>query len=66
MERLFSKIRKMPRKSCLLSNFEELMPVPNQNTDQQKAKELKSNQELVKVVGLEPEKLFEKIPKYKI
>lgn len=37
VERLFSKIRKMPRKSCLLSNFEELMPVPGK--DEHKSKD---------------------------
>jgi hypothetical protein len=34
--------------------------------DEEKTKEIKSNQELVKVVGLEPEKLFDKISKYKV
>lgn len=55
IERLFGKIRKLPKKSCLLSNFEENLFDPNQEKDPKKS----DNQELVKVIGLEPHKLFE-------
>jgi hypothetical protein len=39
----------------LLSNFEENLFDPNQEKDPKKS----DNQELVKVIGLEPHKLFE-------
>ena len=55
IERLFGKIRKLPKKSCLLSNFEENLFDLNQEKDPKKS----DNQELVKVIGLEPHKLFE-------
>lgn len=64
IEKLFGKIRKLPRKSCLLENFEEELYDPKK--DNQNEKSNKRSHELVKVIGLEPDKLFEKIPKYKI
>ena len=64
VERLFGKIRKLPKKSCLLQNFDEKFFNPSEEVKTDKI--VKSHQELVKVVGLEPEKLFEKIPKYKV
>lgn len=63
IERLFGKIRKLPKKSCLLSNFDENVFDPSDDKDQAKKAD---HQELVKVIGLEPHKLFEQIPKYKI
>ena len=51
----------MPKKSCMLDNFEDELYDPKKGSEKPKR-----NHELVKVIGLEPEKLFEKIPKYKI
>ena len=56
IERLFGKIRKLPKKSCLLSNFEENVFDPSEDKDHAKKAD---HQELVKVIGLEPHKLFE-------
>ena len=64
IERLFGKIRRLPKKSALMQNFDEKF-FEMGDEESKIAKEPK-HQELVKVVGLEPEKLFEKIPKYKI
>jgi hypothetical protein len=47
-----------------LENFEEELYDPKK--DNQNEKSNKRSHELVKVIGLEPDKLFEKIPKYKI
>ena len=68
IERMFGKIRRLPKKSCLLANFEDsLYENSDEKKDPTQVLEAKKNgQELVKVIGLEPHKLFEKMPKYKI
>lgn len=63
IERIFGKIRKLPRKSCLLANFDDQY-FKKQTT--KKDGKVKESQELVKVIGLEPDKLFDQIPKYRI
>ena len=64
IERLFGKIRRLPKKSCMFNNFDQNLFTKSVPVVKEPVK--KQALELVKVIGLELEKLFEKIPKYKI
>lgn len=73
MERIFGKVKRLPSKAPILQEFPkehmigldgqsevDKLPTPSQNSQKQ------NTQELVRVVGLEPEKLFGQLDKYKV
>ena len=65
---LLGNIKKVPLKSSILSSYYEQgatdQAKKNDSSLTQQAK--KRNHELVKVIGLEPEKLFASLDKYKV
>lgn len=56
-EDVFGRYKKLPQRSSLLQGFQK-EPSPSQKPC--------STQEIVKVIGLEPEILFQQISKYKV
>lgn len=72
VERLFGKIKKLPKKSNFLENFGvgplSLDPISDKLEERKFDKEVDKDekQQLIKIVGLDPKHLFEKIGKYKL
>ena len=57
---MFGRYRKLPGKSTLIQGFPKESPIEGKIFPSQ------STPEVVKVIGLEPEQLFETLTKYKI
>jgi hypothetical protein len=70
VDKFFGKIRKLPNNSSLLQNYgDKLLDLNDEEQeDDEDIDDMKKTNEnqMVKLIGLQPEKLFEKVPKYRI
>jgi hypothetical protein len=62
---MFGKYKKLPQRSQLLQSFPKDQS-PNPTQVSQSNKNYHSSQEIVKVIGLEPELLFRNVAKYRV